>query len=347
VERDVLLDRREDLIGLRNSLTFDSQFAGSSAVILSAAVLGESVGAGLIQFTAIALVLGILFGLGLTFVLPGSEPGFRGPEEVAETMDASLLADIADFSAEARSIVVTEAPVSPAAIEYKRAATALLSRLDLMRRGLSEIQPELERDEKGRFKRRSPADAGEPGRIVAVISPGPREGRTSVTLNLAAAAALQSDRVLAVDADFGNPRLTELLTGSPTAGRGLTDIVHRDAGPEDVAQRVDLDDGSRLSLLGRGSMLSAPLDFFRSPGAQQALRKAAAEYDLLLLDTPPLYVDAYASTLARYADEVIVVVPHGSEIDDMRDFAARLRVLSISVQGFIYNRVPNLDTVSA
>jgi hypothetical protein len=49
---------------------------------------------------------------------------------------------------------------------------------------------------------------------------------------------------------------------------------------------------------------------------------------------------AYASTLARYVDRVVVVVPHGGSVTRIEDLAQRLQLIGTPVAGYVYNWAP-------
>ena len=81
--------------------------------------------------------------------------------------------------------------------------------------------------------------------ILLVVSPGPSDGKTTVSSNLAAAFVETGSRTIAVNADFRRPSLTKRLTGEPAEAlgfdllRGRRDVTpvirspHRDSGPRD------------------------------------------------------------------------------------------------------------------
>ena len=95
-----------------------------------------------------------------------------------------------------------------------------------------------------------------------------------------------------------------------------------------------------FDLLGRGRVsISAP-EFFRSAGAREFFNAVIEEYDLVLIDTPPILQAAYASLVTRYVDRAMVVVKHGSSpvlLEDVRD---RLSLVGTPVAGYVYNRAP-------
>lgn len=343
-EHDSLLDRLGELTGQRYGLVLDAQVAGRSAVVFSAAGPGEETRGGLASTVAISLLLGVLFGLGLTFVMPAVRPVVSNPEETAELLRTEVLADIPDLSPHDSKLISLSAPDSDGGLAFRKAATTLENRVEMVRRGLDDpIGPGAlpDRDRSGRFIKatRKNQVAGD-GRTVVVLSPNPGQGRTVVTANLAVATARQSQRVLAIDADFEHSHLTEMLTGRSFVRAGLIDVVEMGASLSEAVVEVDVGEDSRLGLLGRGTFRLPPLDFFRMPKTRTFLQELAEQYDLIFIDTPPVYFASYAATLAKYADEVALVIPHGSGVEDVREFGRRLRILPANLLGVVYNRMP-------
>ncbi len=65
-----------------------------------------------------------------------------------------------------------------------------------------------------------------------------------------------------------------------------------------------------LSLLSRGRQPVVAADLLRSPKVKQLFDTVRDEFDLVLVDAPPLLQVAYASTLAAYVDGALVIVGH-------------------------------------
>lgn len=182
--------------------------------------------------------------------------------------------------------------------------------------------------------------------ILMVTSPGPRDGKTSVSLGLAAALAELGQRVVAIECDLRRPRFAEYL-GLPAAGRGLSSILAGDAAPPAVMVDIDAATqralpatparGSRaggastsaarpgrvFSVLPCGPVPAAPLTLLRGPELQPLLRQLQTDADLILIDTPPL-VGALkdAALVATNVDQIMVVARAGHT---QREALARCR----------------------
>ncbi len=168
------------------------------------------------------------------------------------------------------------------------------------------------------------------------------DGKTVVAANTALASARQGNRVLVIDADFGNQRLAALLSGE-TAAPGLTDMIEQGMPLVGVVQTVDLSGGVTIDLLSRGLEAVTAPEFFGSPAAQAFLLAVRDEYDLVLIDAPPLLQVAYTSTIVRYADGALVVVRHRGDVRAVKEVEERLALLGAEAAGYVYNRAPLRD----
>ena len=70
------------------------------------------------------------------------------------------------------------------------------------------------------------------------------------------------------------------------------------------------------------------------------------EYNLVVIDSPPLLHVAYASTLVRYVDRAVVVVIHGGNVARAKELADRLAFLETEVMGYVYSKAPLRDDMT-
>jgi capsular exopolysaccharide synthesis family protein len=181
------------------------------------------------------------------------------------------------------------------------------------------------------------APEGERPHVLVVSSPAPREGKTTVTANLAVALAEIGCRVLAVDADLRKPSLHEIfgvengvglagvLRGTVPATRPLGELVSPTAVPN-------------LTVLTAGSAAPADIALLHSPRLRELLTLARAHYDAVLIDTPPMAAMADARVVARQADGVILVARAGrTSRESLRSSSQRFLEDGTRVIGTILN----------
>jgi protein-tyrosine kinase len=143
--------------------------------------------------------------------------------------------------------------------------------------------------------------------MLAVTSPGPGDGKTVTTLNLAGALAQNFDaRVLVVDADLRRPKVAEYLGLGANRSPGLGDLI-RDSGC-DFGRAVRRLDGFNLSVMPAGVPLISPYELLNSSRLEMLLTEARSRYDWILVDTPPLVAVPDGRLIGRWVDGFLIVV---------------------------------------
>jgi capsular exopolysaccharide synthesis family protein len=139
--------------------------------------------------------------------------------------------------------------------------------------------------------------------VLLVTSAAGGEGKSLTAMNLAMSlSASVEGRVLLVDCDLRRPQVHERL--------GLQDTP----GLSDLSALPDCDVGSFVSKVGNldvmpgGTGLSDPAGLFNSRRTREILARLREEYQLIVLDSPPIVPIADSHFLAGLADGVIVVV---------------------------------------
>ncbi len=164
-----------------------------------------------------------------------------------------------------------------------------------------------------------------PIRSVLVTSSAAEDGKSTVALNLAAAAAESGSRVLLLEADLRRPHLAERLRIQP--GGGLSQVLAgvvplRDAIVSHPVSLAGKAGERQLDIVVAGFTPPNPHDLIESDMMQKLLVWAESAYDLVVVDTPPTSAVSDAIPLIRQVSGVIVVCRLGKST---RDSAAELR----------------------
>jgi succinoglycan biosynthesis transport protein ExoP len=138
---------------------------------------------------------------------------------------------------------------------------------------------------------------------VVISSSIPDEGKSTIAINLAVALADTGARVILIDADLRQPSIAEYL--SIEGEVGLTTVLIGRADAEDVVQPFGT---SRLNVLPTGPIPPNPSELLGSPAMARLLDRLTAEYDMVLLDSPPLLPVTDAAVLGKLAGGVLLVV---------------------------------------
>lgn len=172
--------------------------------------------------------------------------------------------------------------------------------------------------------------------VLAITSPTGSEGKSFVSANLGLAFSFLGLRTLVIDADVRKGRVHRLLGGHRRPG--LTDYLGGAAALEQVIKPAPHQSLYRIT---SGSRRQDGPELLQSPAMGRLLADLRPDYDVLIVDTPPIGVGADALALATLAGNLILVVRTGStnrELTETKlDFIFRLPV---RVLGTILNDVP-------
>jgi polysaccharide biosynthesis transport protein len=167
-----------------------------------------------------------------------------------------------------------------------------------------------------------PVEDTSPG-VIVLTSPGPGAGKTTVTCNLGVAMAQTGRRVLLVDADLRCPTLHRVLKLSNSWG--LCDVLCSDNPINNIgtSQLVRHTDIQGLDLLPAGTTRESPSHLLYSPRVVELFRRLMQEYDLVLIDSPPMMHLADARALGRVANGVVLVLRSGKTTVAQAQIAVR------------------------
>lgn len=161
----------------------------------------------------------------------------------------------------------------------------------------------------------------------------PGEGKSSTASNLAIALTQAGWRVILVDADLRRPRIPDYL--GIEGGVGLTDVLIERAELSEVIQSWGRDD---LSVLPSGPVPPNPSELLGSQQMLRLLTRLTDEYDMVIIDAPPLLPVTDAAALAAVCDGALLVARFGKS---RREHLARAVDLLASVNARLLGSVLN------
>ncbi len=169
-----------------------------------------------------------------------------------------------------------------------------------------------------------------------LTSPMPGEGKTTTIVNLARALAETGARTLVVDADLRNPSVAKAL--GIEGGVGLTTLLVGRASLRDAIQPWG---ETSLDVLPAGEIPPNPTELLGSARMAQLVTRLSADYDFVLLDSPPLVPVVDAVLLQRLTGALVLVV--AAERTQRKELTAALHALhtvGAEPSGFVLNFVP-------
>lgn len=173
-----------------------------------------------------------------------------------------------------------------------------------------------------------------PPKVILVTSSVPEEGKSTVVANLGAAIAQLGRSVLLVDADLR--RSSQHRLWGVGNNKGLKDIITNNISPISVIKQPM----PKLNLLTSGIVETNPLALLDSPQMSDFIGRSRREYDLILIDAPPLPVTADVLTISKLVDGILFVTRPGVVEQESADLAQEaLETTGQKVLGMVVNGV--------
>ena len=175
------------------------------------------------------------------------------------------------------------------------------------------------------------------GKVVLLTSTIPGEGKSTISANLALSLASEGRRVVLVDADLRNQTVFRMF-GSDKGQQGLMDCM---SDPQlDVMECLRGVPGTGLFYLS-GSSTRKRHYGLETASVRRILKQLTAEFDYVVMDTPPCTVVSDTALLSRLADCVLYVVRQDyANKSQILDGLTSLYERDISLTGCILNDVP-------
>jgi polysaccharide biosynthesis transport protein len=175
-------------------------------------------------------------------------------------------------------------------------------------------------------------------RVLSVTSASPKEGKTTVCVNLAASLAEQQgpETVLIMDADFRRPQLHRIfgLDRAP----GLSDVLCGNASLDEVIRPSPAH--PKLHVMTAGTPVPNPSEIIGSRAFTELVLELQENFGFVLIDTPPLLAVTDAGLMANSVDGTLIVV-RADQADRVAVATAmeQLRQIDANLLGVILNAV--------
>ena len=268
---------------------------------------------------ALALVLGGFFGIAGALLVESTSDRIEGMETIENSLRAPILA----------VLPMTQAPSSGGIVSKFRQRLGNGNRDFAVGRVAVLDGPNTAYVEAIRGLRTSllQTQNGPPPKTILITSAGEREGKSTLSLNLAAALVLNGSRVLLVDGDMRSSGLSGYMEFGRKEGvsaghqkSGLSDTL---SGPGEAAVITPFSKLPNLSALPAGLDPRFPAELLGSKRMKALVERWSASYDYVLIDSPPVLAVADAVILSRLADLTLLVARHGQSTQKSLDRAYR------------------------
>ncbi len=250
-------------------------------------------------------LLGLMFGISLGFLVDYLDDTIKNPDEIEE-LGMLVLGVIPRFRRKESSIISERDRKDPICESYRTIRNSI------------------------RF-----ASVDMPTKSLLITSPMASEGKTTTVVNLGLSIAYENKKVLIIDTDLRRPRIHEVFKMPNSAG--ITNIIAEQEEAEDVIQKTNVEG---LDLLTSGPIPSDPAFLIESEKLKQLVKELTGQYDMVILDSPPVLVGHDAIVLAGYVDCSISILEYaretGSILNRVKDTfkQANTRLLGVVLSKF-------------
>ena len=252
-------------------------------------------------------LVGVLLGLGLALAREFLDNTVKGTEDIAAA-GAPLLGSIAyDPAARSEPLITSLSSHAPRLESFR-----------VLRTNLQFV------------------DVDRSDKVFVVTSALPEEGKTSTAVNLALTLTQGGHKTVLVECDLRRPKATAAL--GVDGAIGVTTVLLGKVTLEDAIQEVR---DSGLYVLGSGAIPPNPAELVQSKAMSDLLTQLRRDYDIVIIDAPPLLPVTDAALLASHADGALLVVRYGKTTkDQLAQATERLAQVDAAPIGVILNMVP-------
>ncbi|MCW9578491.1 polysaccharide biosynthesis tyrosine autokinase [Raoultella ornithinolytica] len=171
--------------------------------------------------------------------------------------------------------------------------------------------------------------------VLMISGATPNAGKTFVSTNLAMTIASTGKKILFIDADMRKGYVHKMLGGNNL--KGLSELL---SGQASLAEIVEKTINGEFDFISRGQTPPNPAELLMHPRFEEMITWATKNYDLVIIDTPPILTVTDAAIIGRYSGTTLLVARF--EINTPKELlvsSKRFEQSGVSVRGCILNGV--------
>ena len=163
----------------------------------------------------------------------------------------------------------------------------------------------------------------------------PREGRTTLTINLGITLAQRGQKVLIVDGDLRRPSVHQAFSLDGTSG--LSNLLQAGGDPKEYVRETGVEN---LFCLPAGPCPPVPSVLLESPEVPRAMERLKRDFDWVLIDSSALLDAPETVALAQWMDTALWVIASGATSMERASWTKRsLSLMNCRILGIVLNRV--------
>lgn len=174
-----------------------------------------------------------------------------------------------------------------------------------------------------------------PPRLLLMTSPGPSEGKTLTSVNMAIALAQSGQKTLIIDSDMRRPRVHKALGISNE--KGFSDVFTSNKSLKELVTETPIEN---LYALPCGPIPPNPSELLHSERFYKVLEEMKGQYDRIIFDSPPLAAVADALILSHSVDAVLLILKFGQTRQELlRRSVEQLEAIGAPFIGCVLNDI--------
>jgi len=170
-------------------------------------------------------------------------------------------------------------------------------------------------------------------KILMITSPSPEVGKSFISANLGAVLAQTGQRVLVIDADMRKGHLHRYFQSDNKTG--LSAYLSGQSSKEDIIQSSSIDN---LDFIARGKAPPNPSELLMHERFKALMNSLSEDYDLILVDTPPVLAVTDAAIVGQVAGSSLLVTRFGmNSVKEVDAALTRFAQNKVEIKGAILN----------
>lgn len=257
--------------------------------------------------TMMAVLVGMLVAAGGVFAVDLLDDTIKNPEEVRRSFGLPILGVISKHNVPDGKPISAAEPRSPVSESFRALRTNITY-----------------------------ASVDMPIRKIVVTSPTPKDGKTTVSCNLAVVLSQGEKKVALIDADLRRPQIHQrfgMLNRAGLSGLFLQQGMN-------LTEALQQGDSPRLAVMTSGSLPPNPSELLTSQRMGSILAALEKNFDTIIIDTPPLLTVTDAAAMSKSVDGVVLVAKPGStKRSALRQSVEILQAVKANILGIVLNEV--------
>ncbi len=321
---DSLRQLYESVLKRSEELDINSMYESQNIQVLEeATVPGGPISPNLPLNLLIGLALGLGLGAAIIVLIDAMDNTVKREEHITRYTERPILGLLPRVNSSVLKNLPTVGKLNPVdTITHIAPRSAFAEGIKALRTNLMFIAPD------------------QPPQVLMVTSPGPGEGKTMTSANMAIAMAQSGLKVLLIDADMRRPRVHTVF-GDDNA-KGLSDLLKGELTLEEVLNSSDVEG---LSYITSGPIPPNPSELLHHPTCKALIATLRERYDRIIFDSPPVGAVSDPLVLSRSVDGALLILMMGkTRREQLRRALEQLVTVGAPLMGCVLNNIDSSNS---